>query len=526
MRPTIEEAVQQLQLRRAVLSEQRAQSSVIIGKDILELLSSAMYVDPLTLYREYLQNSADAIDDAFMLGILPAEAKGEISISIDTSGREIRIRDNGTGLCQRDAEALLTAFGASPKRGSSSRGFRGVGRLSGLGYSQYLTFSTKASGEDVATEVRWDCRALKQILRDPKYAGQLGDVVKDIVMVRSIAAPNRDEHFFEVRLEKPIRIKNDVLLNVPFVTSYICQVAPLPFNDAFSIGPKIAERLAEYIPSPRFSVRVNESRTPLGRPFADEICVTAAKSDHIVDYEWISILDSNNSPRAVGWVAKHSYLGALRASHEVRGLRARCGDIQIGGEEIFTEIFPEARFSSWTIGELHILDRNIVPNGRRDNFEQNPAYHSLISQLLPLGRSIARKCRESSVRRNRARQFELHELRVTQDLAVLRQNLVPQSTITSIIQEIDYRIRQMEKLLGGTLLLDSERSELSARLKKLTLNRNAASEGKLQKDLLQCVPAKKRGVYRELVGLIYECMPVKQDATRLVDRITSKLIGL
>src|SRR3546814_19617948 len=33
---------------------------VVIGKDILELLSSAMYTDPLTIYREYVQNPADA----------------------------------------------------------------------------------------------------------------------------------------------------------------------------------------------------------------------------------------------------------------------------------------------------------------------------------------------------------------------------------------------------------------------------------------------------------------------------------
>ena len=33
-----------------------------IGKDILELLSSSMYVDPLSIYPEYVQNAADAID--------------------------------------------------------------------------------------------------------------------------------------------------------------------------------------------------------------------------------------------------------------------------------------------------------------------------------------------------------------------------------------------------------------------------------------------------------------------------------
>ena len=37
----------------------KTKEPIIIGKDILELLSSAMYVETLTIYREYLQNSAD-----------------------------------------------------------------------------------------------------------------------------------------------------------------------------------------------------------------------------------------------------------------------------------------------------------------------------------------------------------------------------------------------------------------------------------------------------------------------------------
>ena len=44
-------------------SPRRIEHEVEIGKDILELLTGAMYVDPLTIYREYVQNAADAIDE-------------------------------------------------------------------------------------------------------------------------------------------------------------------------------------------------------------------------------------------------------------------------------------------------------------------------------------------------------------------------------------------------------------------------------------------------------------------------------
>src|ERR1700683_4931799 len=113
-------------------------SDVIVGKDILELLSSSMYLDPITIYREYVQNSADAIDQA------GGSTAGRVSIYVDATFRTIRIRDNGIGVPSTDFVKRLTAFGASKKRGTSARGFRGVGRLAGLGYCRELVFRSRA----------------------------------------------------------------------------------------------------------------------------------------------------------------------------------------------------------------------------------------------------------------------------------------------------------------------------------------------------------------------------------------------
>src|ERR1700733_12663103 len=71
---------------------------VIVGKDVLELLSTSMYVDAMTIYREYVQNAADAIDEARDKGLLPNRTAGKVDITIDTTARLIRIQDNGTGI--------------------------------------------------------------------------------------------------------------------------------------------------------------------------------------------------------------------------------------------------------------------------------------------------------------------------------------------------------------------------------------------------------------------------------------------
>src|SRR5437870_1108642 len=75
---------------------------VVIGRDVLELVSSAMYVDPITIYREYVQNAADAVDEARRHGMLAADEPGRVDIEINPSTRSVRVRDNGAGIAAAD----------------------------------------------------------------------------------------------------------------------------------------------------------------------------------------------------------------------------------------------------------------------------------------------------------------------------------------------------------------------------------------------------------------------------------------
>src|SRR5437763_12969027 len=91
---------------------------VVVGKDVLELLSSAMYVDPLCIYREYIQNAADAIDEAQSEGLYSRGATPRIDVSINATERSIKIRDYGIGIPPNAFSRRLTSLGASKKRGS------------------------------------------------------------------------------------------------------------------------------------------------------------------------------------------------------------------------------------------------------------------------------------------------------------------------------------------------------------------------------------------------------------------------
>jgi DNA topoisomerase VI subunit B len=118
--------------------------AVRIGKDLIELVTSGMYVFPVTIYREYIQNAADAIDFARTQGVIGPAERGKVSIDIDHARRSVAVRDNGCGVPVSEALETLLAIGGSSKRGTKARGFRGVGRLAGLAYCQELEFRTKA----------------------------------------------------------------------------------------------------------------------------------------------------------------------------------------------------------------------------------------------------------------------------------------------------------------------------------------------------------------------------------------------
>ena len=48
-------------------------------------------------------------------------------------------------------------------------------------------------------------------------------------------------------------------------------------------------------------------------------------------------------------------------------------------------MYASARFNAWIIGEVHVLNRKIVPNGRRDHFEQTTAFENLQSNINNFG---------------------------------------------------------------------------------------------------------------------------------------------
>lgn len=234
--------------------------------------------------------------------------------------RLVRVRDNGAGLCQSLFAERLTALGASRKRGSSARGFRGVGRLAGLAYCQELVFRSRALGELEVSELRWDCRKLKASLRSADSGVGLSDLVRDVVSVRRVPAPDNPAHFFEVELKGIVRHRNDRLLKPEAVADYLAQVAPVPFSPEFRLGSDITAALRPYVALGDLDIRISGIAEPVFRPHRDWLEIADDKFDRFTDVEILEIPGIDGGVGAVVWVLHHSYAGAIPAGSLVKGL--------------------------------------------------------------------------------------------------------------------------------------------------------------------------------------------------------------
>ncbi len=494
-------------------------NDVRVGKDLLELVSSAMYVEPLTAYREYLQNAADSIDEARRVGLLGVGEPGRVDIFLDQAARVARIRDNGASIPAEEVVDRLLALGGSSKRGTDARGFRGVGRLAALGYAQYLTFRARAQGEDTITEVTWDGRRLRSALADAG-SGDLASVVATVVDVRTLPAGDEEPRFFEVEIGRIVRQRGDRLLDPSAVEGYLAQIAPVPFADEFHHGAAIADAIRAAGPLGELEVTI-DGGAPIKRPHRDAIPLGGSVST-IHELTLLEVPGMDGGLAAVAWFAHHDYKGAIPSGALVKGVRVRVGNIQIGDQAILEQIFPESRFNSWTIGEVHVLDRRIVPNGRRDEFEANAHYANLVNQLSPVGRDVARRCRTSSNLRSKLRDFELAVGDAQGRMAVIGQGAMSAGAHAAEIGRVHQSVLRMRKAMEADGIEEAVRDSMLSRIAVVEAELDRVTEG-VTSDPLDVVAEGERDTYRQVFNLIYECSANRVAAKSLVDKIIQRL---
>lgn len=481
----------------------------LIGSFLLESITTGMYGERKNAIREYVQNSFDGIQSAIEAKIL-RRGSGKITLTLDEDAKSMTILDNGIGLPQRIAVGTLTAVGASRKERGLQAGFRGIGRLAGIAFSSTLQFRTKAAGDDVETVVWFDCDALRRGMLE---SGRKPATELITACTRFDQPPSNDPdaHFFEVSLlglrNAPVEALDPLQLE-----TFLAQVAPVDFHPDFSRFKDeiLAEADATDVPDPGdldvdggddslderpdWSALEDDAGSMLERiPVASvKVVIRSAGTggDRIVYKPYRPRLGVSDSQTDVpitsvtvihgasgawwGWVGHKTRPGEYQDTG-LSGIRFRLKNIQIDGNELITLVptsneirLPFSRWSNWFVGEIHVDPRAVVPNARRDNFEEDARWLAMREELSEICTGLTKEARDVS----KAHQISVEVLDTkaaklrTDFLTISRAKTFSMKKAQKLLDDSDKLQRAIEKASGGAPT--SEQVRLKAIAKEVT----------------------------------------------------------
>ncbi len=345
----------------------------VFGANILEILTTGMYQDSKVIYREYIQNSCDQIDNAVKDGILmPSE--GAIGIWLDRYKRTIIIEDNATGIPAASFERTLGNIADSDKKIGEDKGFRGIGRLCGLAYCKELVFESSAKGEDNVSIMVCDAKKLRGLIEENERGKK--HTAKEVLDASSRfeyrKTDDLDSHFFRVELID-INRENTDLLDFQQVKDYLSFIAPVPYQNSFIY------RSDAYKHANELGVRIDEYNITLdGETIFKKYTTilketTGTKYDDIFGVHFKDFYNADRELFAWMWIGLSKFQKAIPKINQMRGLRLRKENIQIGGEDSLQKLFKEDRGNSYFIGEVFAADKDLIPNSQRDYFNENTA---------------------------------------------------------------------------------------------------------------------------------------------------------
>ena len=483
--------------------------SVMVGPSILGLVTSGIYDDPLAIYREYVQNAVDELSRQ-------NEVEGKVEITIDPRQKRVSICDNGPGLTYRECLRDLVPISQSQKCIGRDRGFRGIGRLSGLAFADSVTFLTRASALDPVTRVVWSKTGLADRTNS---IGATEQGFQNWVSVEVLDEPEYPEHFFRVEIDGVSRHAAGVLLNREAVRGYISQVCPVPLSPDF---PFIKEIHAIFPPqqSP-YSLRVtlDSEDQPVQRQYGSTIVLAGNKYDHFYEFEEVRVPSiDGEGDAAVGWLAHSSYLGAIPKGNRIRGIRTRQGNIQIGDERVFDHLFEEERFNRWCVGEVHILDSRIIPNGRRDYFERDPHLRNLENHLAPIFGRITGRCRAASSSRNKEKRLvsAIGDLEDMYELAA--SGCLADNNAEAFVEEALQRLEKEYQYMGSVRVGNESTERLMAVESNL---RNFHPNG--TPFPLEGISPSEVDTYQKVFGAVISVASSPRCAREIIEAISSRL---
>jgi molecular chaperone HtpG len=345
--------------------------SIGMGIRLLETLTSALYEDPIVLFREYVQNAVDSFNNN------PVE-NPRIDITICENKRTITVYDNGNGIDCGDFQNKMTSIGKSEKANVINQiGFRGIGRLSAMPFCDSLVFKNKVEGEAIIQYFSWDGKRYNELLSKAEE-DDLESAIRAITQYKIEESIQPDEHYFCVEL---INYSDEIdrLIHSNSFEESLRKLLPLKYSPAFPARDIIHELYQDYMGKSleqyEFDIFLNNKQL-----FKLYDKSSVLESNVVVWHLSFNASDDDGDDRiGILWFSFNRKVSA-NPKGSPRGIYVRSKNMQMGNEYALANAVSNANSEyvatyreltqtlNGVFGELLIDTQNLSDNARRDWF--------------------------------------------------------------------------------------------------------------------------------------------------------------
>jgi|Deesub1362B_J571_1020462.scaffolds.fasta_scaffold04258_2 molecular chaperone HtpG len=335
-----------------------------IGGALISILSEGLYTDPMHAVREYVQNSIDA---------------GAQYIVIKMTGNSVIISDDGCGM---NLEELKQArqVGISKKDYLQYVGFRGIGIYSGFGLCDQLVITTQKLGERHRYILTFDFAAMRRRIaeerKDRSKVTSLTDLLSQHSWFESEPG-DPSQHYTTVELQNIAQHHLSRLYDVARLEQYLLRNVPIDFHDDFEYKDVIAEELAR-LPGYRAAQVLIQAD---GQP---DILVAKPPIPALAPPRMGYLRREDGKQVAFYWWCRHKNPQKIPDEYSsYRGFTLKLKGFTIGDNRKLRRYFRRGggTLYEWVVGEIYVLDEDVIPNAERDDFQSNQAREALYAVL-------------------------------------------------------------------------------------------------------------------------------------------------
>jgi molecular chaperone HtpG len=378
------------------------------------ILSEDLYPKKLEIVREYIQNASDALDDYRRIAEF-LDDRSEPQIKISIQGRSLLVFDTGTGM---DIEEMrkLKRIAYSEKRLGEEAGYKGIGRLAGIAVADKLKSSSTSYGDAKLYHFEFRAAEMRHDVSSKKSLGFQEPASQVITRHTSLWDTDVDveSHYTMVEL-RDIRESCLDILEVNKLKEYIADIAPVDFPPdsdfayASLISSELRKNLPDYSPKAVFFATSPGERARIYKPYTNAMMLARP--------EFVAVRDPNNTRDILAycWYASkgREILGKVRPVGKIFSVdgakpeeRYRLAGLiyKLFGFSVGDRSLPQRTLwtttpqrAQWFTGEIHIVNKAVLPTTDRSNFVENDARETLYKRAAEaISNDLNRKAQQIS----------------------------------------------------------------------------------------------------------------------------------